>query len=299
MNLDFNRLRTFVTVADIGSVTKAAIELHLTQQAVSSQIQLLEQELGLLLFKRANRRIYLSKQGKTLLSIAKPHLEAMKQDVLLLTGEISSMQSKLVIGCTNEIAEAFLAVQISEFQKENPNISFEIALDSDERTEKAILNGDVDLGFMVFSKEVKLLNVLPFLQEEFITVATPTYLNSKQKITSFTDILSHHLVDFEPQCPSLKMWILKNDKKLAAEFEHKTAKIAVNDDNLIKKMVLQDMGVANLPKSLIQTELSSGQVQEILPNSKKVSAGIDIISIKHKTVSAAEKAFIHFLFSAQ
>ena len=298
MIIDLNRLRTFVTVAQAGSITNAAIKLHLTQQAVSSQIQLLEQDLGMLLFKRANRRVYLSKDGRALLEIARPRIEAVEQDILTLADDISSLQTTITIGASNEIADAFLVDAIIAFRKIYPGISFAMELNNDSVTEAGILDGKLDLGVMVFTKELKLLHIKQFRRERFLTVASRTYLERQVlAIKGFKDILSHDVLDFEPWCPSLKTWILKNDKKLLSHFEHKTACIATNDDRLIKRMVLQDMGIASLPETLVKEELERGELVEILPETDKIEAGIDIVSMKHRTEHLAVKTFIEFLFS--
>jgi DNA-binding transcriptional LysR family regulator len=67
-NLDLAALRSFVTVADVGGVTRAAGFLNLTQSAVSMQIKRLEESLGLPLFLRAARKLALSPEGEQLLS---------------------------------------------------------------------------------------------------------------------------------------------------------------------------------------------------------------------------------------
>ena len=67
-NLDLAALRSFVTVADVGGVTKAAGYLNLTQSAVSMQIKRLEESLGMQLFLRAARKLALSPEGEQLLS---------------------------------------------------------------------------------------------------------------------------------------------------------------------------------------------------------------------------------------
>ncbi len=224
MIIDFNRLKTFTTVARLGSITKAANTLHLTQQAVSSQINLLEEDLGILLFKRAN----------------------------------------------NEIAEIMLSDYITGFKKEYPEVKFEFVLGEDTQSEEAVLSGKLDLAFVVFSKEVKLLKLVPFRNEEFITVGSSKFIK-KQKvdIKKFLDLLDYPIIDFKVECPSLKTWILKNDKKLMKHFENKTATIAANDDRMIKSLVLAGHGIANVRRSLVQNELKKGSLVEILPNSKK------------------------------
>jgi DNA-binding transcriptional LysR family regulator len=65
--MDLRRLKTFVTVAEHGTVSKAADVLHITQPALSRQISGLEQELGFKLFGRAGRRLVLTPRGEQLL----------------------------------------------------------------------------------------------------------------------------------------------------------------------------------------------------------------------------------------
>ena len=65
--MDLRHARTFVTVADLGSVSKAAVRLHIAQPALSRQIGNLEQELGLKLFDRVGRRLVLTGEGEQLL----------------------------------------------------------------------------------------------------------------------------------------------------------------------------------------------------------------------------------------
>lgn len=92
-NLDLSALRSFVTVADVGGVTRAAGFLNLTQSAVSMQIKRLEESLGLNLFLRAARKLALSPEGEQLLSYGRRMLalndEALSQlTSTCCTGEI-------------------------------------------------------------------------------------------------------------------------------------------------------------------------------------------------------------------
>jgi DNA-binding transcriptional LysR family regulator len=66
--MDLRHTRTFVTVAELGTVSKAALRLRIAQPALSRQISDLEQELGLKLFDRVGRRLLLTGEGEQLLS---------------------------------------------------------------------------------------------------------------------------------------------------------------------------------------------------------------------------------------
>src|ERR1044072_882207 len=65
--MDFRRLRTFVTVAEQGTVSKAALRLHISQPGLSRQIHELQTELGLRLFGRVGRFLFLTSEGNQLL----------------------------------------------------------------------------------------------------------------------------------------------------------------------------------------------------------------------------------------
>ena len=65
--MDLRHLRTFATVAQQGTVSKASAELHIAQPALSRQIKDLEQELGVKLFDRVRRRLVLTSEGEQLL----------------------------------------------------------------------------------------------------------------------------------------------------------------------------------------------------------------------------------------
>jgi DNA-binding transcriptional LysR family regulator len=66
--MDLRHARTFVTVAELGTVSKAAVHLRVAQPALSRQISSLEQELGLKLFDRVGRRLLLTGAGQQLVS---------------------------------------------------------------------------------------------------------------------------------------------------------------------------------------------------------------------------------------
>jgi DNA-binding transcriptional LysR family regulator len=66
--MDLRHIRTFVTVAELGTVSKAALRLHVAQPALSRQIAHLEDQFGLKLFDRVGRRLLLTSEGERLLS---------------------------------------------------------------------------------------------------------------------------------------------------------------------------------------------------------------------------------------
>jgi len=87
-NMDVTTLRSFVAVADLGGVTRAATHLNLTQSAVSMQLKRLEELLGLSLFDRTGRRIALSPGGEQLLTYARRMVELNDSVMARLTDRV-------------------------------------------------------------------------------------------------------------------------------------------------------------------------------------------------------------------
>lgn len=100
-NLDLAALRSFVTVSEVGGVTRAANFLNLTQSAVSMQIKRLEQSLGQQLFLRAAKKLVLSPEGEQLLSYGRRML-ALNDEVLARFSD-DSCEGEIRLGVPHDI----------------------------------------------------------------------------------------------------------------------------------------------------------------------------------------------------
>lgn len=122
-NLDLSSLRSFVTVADVGGVTRAAGYLNLTQSAVSMQIKRLEESLGLSLFLRAARKLALSPEGEQLLSYGRRMLALNDEALSLLSSTACEGEIRLGVphdvvypaipGILRRMAQAYPRVRIN------------------------------------------------------------------------------------------------------------------------------------------------------------------------------------------
>ncbi|MES2914446.1 MAG: LysR family transcriptional regulator [Pseudomonadota bacterium] len=122
-NLDLASLRSFVTVADVGGVTRAADYLNLTQSAVSMQIKRLEEALGLSLFLRAARKLALSPEGEQLLSYGRRMLALNDEALSMLSSTCCGGEIRLGVphdvvypaipGILRRMAQAYPRVRIN------------------------------------------------------------------------------------------------------------------------------------------------------------------------------------------
>jgi DNA-binding transcriptional LysR family regulator len=120
--MDLRHARTFVTVAEVGTVSKAAVRLHVAQPALSRQIANLEQELGLRLFDRVGRRLMLTGEGEQLLEDCRHLLsiaDALRERARLLVG---GETGTLRVAASPQFIEGVMAGFLHRYRERYPNV---------------------------------------------------------------------------------------------------------------------------------------------------------------------------------
>ncbi len=142
-NLDMTALRSFVTVAEIGGVTLAAGQLHLTQSAVSMQLKRLEESLGLELMDRSGRSIGLTKHGEQLLSYGRRLLSLNDEVWSRLTDQ--AYEGELVFGVPGDIVYPHIPQVLKQFAAEYPRVKVQLYSSYTHRLKELFAEGKADL----------------------------------------------------------------------------------------------------------------------------------------------------------
>lgn len=125
--MDFNLIRTFVTLAREGNLTRTAQRLHLTQPALSLQLKKLHEQLGLVLFERTPRGMRLTRAGEQLLPAAQRALEASSELVSLATGISGQVGGRLRIGTIVDPEFLRLGPFLRRLVEHHPGLSTDLA----------------------------------------------------------------------------------------------------------------------------------------------------------------------------
>ncbi|MVO99245.1 selenium metabolism-associated LysR family transcriptional regulator [Paenibacillus lutrae] len=123
MALNFHQLHIFYTVAEKGSFSHAAQALHMTQPAVTMQVQSLEDHFGIKLFHRSTKKIELTEAGKALIPYARKCVELIRQTEGAMTGYSAMAEGRLQLGASLTMGEYILPRLLGPFSKEYPHIS--------------------------------------------------------------------------------------------------------------------------------------------------------------------------------
>lgn len=145
--MDFYQLKTFVTVAREGSVTRASERLHLSQPAVSAHIKALEDVLGLSLFERTPRGMSLTADGRRLVVKAEQALAAHRDLLDEATRTRGRLSGKLRIGAGSNSNHAAVGRLLTTLAERHPDVEVTLKHGTSAEILAGIRNGSLDAGF--------------------------------------------------------------------------------------------------------------------------------------------------------
>lgn len=245
MDMNLQKYLAFLKTVECDSFTKAAEALSYSQSGISRMIRDLEEEWGLSLLERRQRGVRLTSDGAKLLPYIKDlcrTYDELQRQVDALKG----LESGLIrIGTFSSVGTHWLPNIIREFQKDYPNIEYELLLGDYREIEAWIREGRVDCGFLrlpigsdldtIFLEQDDFWAVLPenhplakaeqFPLENFCK--EPFLLLEKDKNTEISDFFRQH--DLTPN-----------------------VRFTTYDDYVILSMVENGLGISLLPKLILQ-----------------------------------------------
>lgn len=172
--IEVHELRIFVAAAEEENFSAAARKLHLSQPAVSFQIQSLEQHLNVQLFHRDGRHITLTEAGHELLPLAREMINlATRIEETMCAGQ-GIVKGNVVIGCTTSPGKYVLPHLIGAFRQKYPETHFSVQVMTRLEAEEQLLAKQVHIGVLGLPAKSKDLECFPFFTDELILI-TPVH----------------------------------------------------------------------------------------------------------------------------
>lgn len=145
---NFNQLRSFVTVAEAGSISRAAERLYVAQPALSLQLKRLESDLGVQLFTRLPRGVELTSEGEQLLGIAESALRSLEQLEDTAAHLRNQDVTEIVVGFMAHGAGDLTPGILRRMRESHPSINFRFRQFDFEDPSVGLSRGLVDVGFL-------------------------------------------------------------------------------------------------------------------------------------------------------
>ena len=248
--MDVRQLEMFRAVAEEGSFTRAAERLHVSQSAVSRQVQLLEDELGGRLLHRG-KRARPTPPGELLLRLA----QRVQRDMQDVVGQISDTQElkrgTLTLAGGMTVCMHILPPLLKKYRRQFPGIELRVVSVASETTLKLLRAHEVDLALLTLPVAGPDLEVVPVLKEEMVAVMAPGHPLARQRTVEPATLARLPLILYERGSNSRRL-----QDAVFAELGG-SLKVAMETENveIIKSMVAAGLGVTLIPYAAIARDV--------------------------------------------
>jgi LysR family transcriptional regulator, glycine cleavage system transcriptional activator len=287
-----NALRSYETAARHRSFTKAAEELGVTPAAVSHQVRLLEDHIGVALFQRVNRQLMLTEAGEACL----PGIRSAFAGLAAAVDTISTAgrSGVLTVSVAPSFASKWLLPRLDAFQAAHPDIDVRVFA-SMQLVDFA--SGEADLAIRYGAGRYPGLVSEWFLSEAVIPVCSPKLLEGANPLRGPADIRHHALLhddspDKDQSCPSWEMWL-----KAAGVVDgiDATRGPRFNQSSLVLEAAALGRGIALAKSAIAAADLAEGRVVKPFELSSPVDFAYYIVYPESKTLMPKVELFIQWL----
>ena len=174
--MNFMTMEYFLAVAGSRNITKAAEELHITQQTLSAHIAALEKELDTQLIIRSNP-LELTYAGEVFLRHASGIYESYQSMWNEFNDMTGNQRGKLLIGIDYTRSRALMPPVIAAFKKSYPNIEVRLVEGVNRDIHRALISKDIDLAIARFPESMAGVEILPYYREEVVLLVPPQLKN--------------------------------------------------------------------------------------------------------------------------
>jgi DNA-binding transcriptional LysR family regulator len=248
--IELRHIRYFLAVAEELHFRKAAEKLFISQPGLSRQIKFFEEELGVVLFERHNRKVLLTKVGEYLkveFSLQIKTLSHTLENAKLLH---DGKKGALKIGYVGSAMQDVIPNLLLRFEKNHPNILFNLKEIDNQKQIEGLLSFSLDIGFVRLERVPRTLEIKSILKENFCLVLPEKHFMSKDNFKSLAQFKGESFILFDSKYSASyyeKVMQIFDDCGFTPLISHNTI-----HSSSIFKLVENNFGISIVPKSLAQ-----------------------------------------------
>ena len=287
--MNLHHLAVFNAVAEAGGINRASQRLRISQPAVSRQIQILEDALGLTLLERQPRGVRLTEAGQILADYARRIFAIASQGEEVLADLRSLHTGKLRIGGSMSLGNYFLPEVIAAFHGDHPEIEIVLEVGNTESVIDAIRHGRVDIGFIEGKCDNGDYDVERFMYDELIVIASPDHPLAGLGPMPFHRLCQHSCVMRESGSGTREAMDALLER--AGVGEH-SFNLTLGSPEAVKRAVQRGAGLAVASNLTVVNELDNGTLVRIPLQGPPVHRELLRVTLPHKQLAPAAHPFL-------
>lgn len=296
MGLEDHKLKVFCTVAETKSFSKASEIIHLTQPAVSLQIQAIEEAFETKLFDRSSNTVVLTPAGDILYKYAKEILglySSIEKDIGEITGLV---KGSISLGASTTIANYLLPTVIADFRRAYPKIRIQLFVGNTKRIVELLKAGSLNIGIVEGEVTKYKLMTQKLLQDELVIITAPFHHWAKRKEVSVLEIAKEPFV-LREEGSGTRQIIEKYLSKRGITVQAMKISAIIGSTEAIKETVENGIGVSIVSKWAVRKELKYGTIAAIHLKEIKMLRDFSLIFNKGSVASYASDELLSYLKS--
>lgn len=282
--MKLNQLRIFVCASRHLNLSNAAVELGMSQPAVSLQMKKLEDEFGVKLYRGSNRGIELTQQGHEFADSVRPLIEELDRiERGLKSAGVGAKAKLLTIGGTHTLTENVLLQRLVDFRKTYPDIRVNIETGASSVIEEGVRNSRIDIGLISGPSHFRECQYEPFGNQEIVAFVARGHPLGGLTLTLPALMREPLVTKKDGTCVKrLLNWGLKPNIALEC-----------GAADAVKAAVIKGLGVGLLFRSRIEKDIERGDLELItVPELQRLSRKSFIVYQKQEGLSKAGLDFL-------
>ena len=294
--MDLRRLEVFAKVAELGSFSRAAQALALTQPTVSEHVRVLEDELGIQLLDRLGRGAAPTRAGQLLLGYAQRMLTLSREAHQALDHFRGRLSGELIIGGSTIPGEYVLPALIGQFKAKQADISIVLLIGDSRQVSEWVEEGRVELAVVGAPPPHRVLDARELMGDELVVVVPASHGWAVRAAVTLPELKAEPMVVRERGSGSreaLERALATADSSLA-EFRIVGE---MGSTEAVKQAVRANVGVAIISKRAVDDECRAGLVSCVKIANMPVARAFYLVTHRERSRSPLALAFLAFLES--
>ncbi len=258
MALDTRHLRLLHAIVEEGGVSAAARKLHVTQPALSHQLHAAEDELGVRLFDRINKKMVLTQAGRRLLDRSRPILQEL--DVAEKELRLSpSAPAPLRTSTECYTCYHWLPARLQLFHETFPDADVQIVVEATHHPLPALLEGSLDIALVTNSRKHSRVEFHPLFDDELVVILHPDHPLARNKFVRPEDFADQHFLLYD--IPRNDSTVLRQILAPAGVTPRTISHVPLTE--AILEMVRAGLGIAVFARWAVAPLLASSELRAV------------------------------------
>ena len=294
MALNFHQLHIFYTVAERGSFSAAAQALHMTQPAVTMQVQSLEDYFGTKLLQRSTKRIDLTEAGRALMPFAQRSIDLIRDTDAQMSKFTKQLKGRLQLGSSLTIGEYILPRLLGPFGQEFPHISISMKVMNTAQIMEEILNHQLNFGLIEAPVNHPDMHMEAVMSDELRLIVGKSHPLAGLETVNLEDVLDYPFV-LREQGSGTRLVMEEQLKKKHINPADLKIVMELGSTGAVKSAVEAGLGISFVSASSVKHEIALGLIHIIPLRDVQFKRQFYSIYLKSALLPISAVTFLTFL----